>query len=64
MQSLGSEEWFQLASARIDALFGVQGQLLHRIRQALARQADAARWQSWLAIAVLIGVLAPIGAAV
>ncbi|WP_374424538.1 methyl-accepting chemotaxis protein [Chromobacterium sp.] len=64
MQSLGSEEWFQLASARIDALFGVQGQLLDRIRQALARQADAARWQSWLAIAVLIGVLAPIGAAV
>ncbi|WP_146176677.1 methyl-accepting chemotaxis protein [Chromobacterium sp. Panama] len=63
MQSLSSEEWFDVASRRIDALLEVQNAVLIRIRDALAAQQSAARWQSWLALAVLAGVLLPIAAA-
>ncbi|UGA38797.1 nitrate- and nitrite sensing domain-containing protein [Chromobacterium haemolyticum] len=63
MQSLSSEEWFEVASRRIDALQEVQNAVLARIRDALAAQQSAARWQSWLALAVLAGVLLPIAAA-
>ncbi|MEN2425690.1 methyl-accepting chemotaxis protein [Chromobacterium vaccinii] len=56
--------WFQTASARIDALYRLQRQLLLDIRQRASDQAEQARRRSWLALASLLALLLPIGASI
>ncbi|MEO4029580.1 methyl-accepting chemotaxis protein [Chromobacterium vaccinii] len=56
--------WFQTASARIDALYHLQRQLLLDIRQRASDQAEQARRRSWLALASLLALLLPIGASI
>ncbi|QND84065.1 Putative methyl-accepting chemotaxis protein [Chromobacterium vaccinii] len=56
--------WFQVASARLDALYGLQRQLLGDIRQRASAQAEHARRQGWLALAGLLALLLPIGASI
>ncbi|MEW4338092.1 hypothetical protein, partial [Chromobacterium vaccinii] len=54
--------WFKAASARLDALYGLQRHLLGDIRQRASDQAERARRQGWLALAGLLALLLPIGA--
>ncbi|MCD0494163.1 methyl-accepting chemotaxis protein [Chromobacterium violaceum] len=56
--------WFQSASARIDALYQLQGQMLRDIRQRAAEQAEQARRHGWMALAGLLALLLPIGASI
>ncbi|MFB9159081.1 methyl-accepting chemotaxis protein [Chromobacterium violaceum] len=56
--------WFQSASARIDALYQLQGQMLRDIRQRAAEQAEQARRHGWVALAGLLALLLPIGASI
>ncbi|MBX9345534.1 methyl-accepting chemotaxis protein [Chromobacterium piscinae] len=56
--------WFKAASARLDALYGLQRQLLGDIRQRASDQAERARRQGWLALAGLLALLLPIGASI
>ncbi|MEN7430146.1 MULTISPECIES: methyl-accepting chemotaxis protein [Chromobacteriaceae] len=56
--------WFQAASARLDALYSLQRQLLGDIRQRASDQAERARRQGWLALTGLLALLLPIGASI
>ncbi|MEO9386717.1 methyl-accepting chemotaxis protein [Chromobacterium phragmitis] len=57
-------DWFRTASARIDALYALQRQLLQDIRQRAAAQADEANRHGWMTLAALLALLLPIGASI